>query len=50
MLLKCKRKFGNCKPGDTVQVPDGAAFDSAFFYRVKPIEKKTEKEEKADAN
>jgi hypothetical protein len=31
MLLRCTNAFGNFKPGDEVEVPDGAVFDTAFF-------------------
>lgn len=35
MLLVCVNAFGNFVPGDEVEVPDGALFDTAYF-RVKP--------------
>lgn len=41
MLLVNHQPFGNFKPGDTVEVPDGAAFDHAYFElaeEVKPVE------------
>lgn len=52
MLLKCVRPFGNKKPGDTVEVPDGAEFDQMYFA-LAPVKKsapveKTEEKEKAD--
>jgi len=31
MQIKCVRPFGNFKPGDSVEVPDGAAFDTYHF-------------------
>lgn len=31
MILKCVEPFGNFTPGDIVEVPDGALFDTAFF-------------------
>lgn len=31
MILTCVNAFGNFKPGDEVEVPDGAAFDTAHF-------------------
>jgi hypothetical protein len=33
MLLVNVRPFGNFKPGETVEVPDGAGFDHAYFER-----------------
>jgi hypothetical protein len=32
VLLICHHPFGNFKPGDTVEVPEGA-FDTAYFER-----------------
>ena len=34
MLLVNVRPFGNFKPGDWVEVPDGAGFDHAYFEEV----------------
>ena len=34
MILKCRREFGNFKPGDLVEVPDGAVFDGVYFDEV----------------
>lgn len=31
MKLRCHAPFGNFTPGDEVEVPDGAAFDGAYF-------------------
>jgi hypothetical protein len=31
MLLLCHQPFGNFEPGDEVEVPDGAVFDSYYF-------------------
>jgi hypothetical protein len=31
MKLVCKNAFGNFKPGDEVEVPDGAVFDGTYF-------------------
>ena len=31
MFLTCLRPFGNFTPGDTVEVPDNAVFDTAYF-------------------
>lgn len=31
MQLRCHTPFGNFVPGDTIEVPDGAVFDSAYF-------------------
>lgn len=31
MILVCVHAFGNFEPGDEVEVPDGANFDTAFF-------------------
>jgi len=33
MLLRCTNAFGNFVPGDEVEVPDDAVFDSAHFER-----------------
>ena len=33
MQLRCKNAFGNFKPGDEVEVEDGAVFDTAHFER-----------------
>lgn len=44
MKLECTAPFGNTVPGDVVEVPDGAAFDGAYYRRVE--ETKTDK--KAD--
>lgn len=35
MQLKCVRPFGNFKPGDSVEVPDGAVFDT-FYFETEP--------------
>ena len=34
MILKCKEAFGNFKPGDVVEVADGAVFDGYYFVEV----------------
>lgn len=34
MLLRCTHAFGNFEPGDEVEVPDGATFDTAHFEEV----------------
>lgn len=39
MILVNVNEFGNFKPGDEVEVPDGSTFDSTYF-RVKPEPKK----------
>lgn len=31
MILVCTHPFGNFKPGDEVEVPDGAVFDGAYY-------------------
>jgi hypothetical protein len=36
MLLECVNAFGNFAPGDEVEVPDDALFDTAFFRRKAP--------------
>lgn len=33
MRLICQRAFGNLKPGETVEVPDGAEFDGFYFLK-----------------
>lgn len=38
MQLVCKNAFGNFKPGDEVEVPDGAGFDNAYFDRAEEPE------------
>jgi hypothetical protein len=38
MLLRCHHAFGNCAPGDEVEVPDGAAFDQAYFEKAEEPE------------
>ena len=37
MILVCTKPFGNFKPGDEVEVPDGAVFDRTYFEE-KPAE------------
>lgn len=34
MTLVCIRPFGLRKPGDEIEVPDGAVFDSTYFAEV----------------
>lgn len=35
MILECVRAFGNFKPGDQVEVPDGTiVFDHFYFKQV----------------
>lgn len=34
MKLVCVTPFGHLKPGDEVEVPDGAGFDSTYFAAV----------------
>lgn len=34
MTLRCTNAFGNFKPGDEIEVPDGALYDGAFFEEV----------------
>lgn len=46
MFLKCKVAFGNFKPGDEVEVPDGGEFDTVYFEQIKAPVKK----DKADAS
>lgn len=46
MLLRCTAKFGNFKPGDEVEVPDGARFDHAYFEAVTQPDKTPKKGEK----
>ena len=36
MLLRCVNAFGNFAPGDEVEVPDDALFDTAYFRREEP--------------
>lgn len=43
MTLRCIRAFGNFKPGDEVEVPDGAEFDGYYFELVKPAAKRESK-------
>lgn len=31
MKLRCVRAFGNFKPGDEIEVPEGAVFDTCHF-------------------
>lgn len=31
MTLTCIKPFGNFEPGDELEVPDGAVFDTAYF-------------------
>jgi hypothetical protein len=33
MKLVCVREFGNFKPGDIVEVPKNALFDSTYFRK-----------------
>ena len=33
MTLVCIQPFGNFEPGDRVEVPEGAIFDTAYFRR-----------------
>lgn len=42
MVLECKVPFGNFKPGDLVEVPDGAVFDESYFQRETAAEPATE--------
>lgn len=37
MQLRCKNAFGNFTPGQTVEVPDGAVFDTAYFELDEPV-------------
>jgi hypothetical protein len=37
--LECVKEFGNFEPGDTVEVPEGAVFDTAHFVRVEEPKK-----------
>ena len=46
MQLVCVRPFGNFKPGDEVEVPDGAVFDKFYFEVSEPD--KPEPDEPAD--
>jgi hypothetical protein len=40
VLLICKKTFGNFVPGDEVEVPDGAAFDTTHFEMAQaPVKK-----------
>ena len=34
MQIKCIRAFGNFRPGDVVEIPDGAVFDEGHFERL----------------
>ena len=36
MQVRCIRDFGHHKPGDTAEVPDGAAFDREHYEPVSP--------------
>lgn len=38
MLLRCHTPFGNFVPGDEIEVPDGAEFDTAHFEQAEPEE------------
>jgi hypothetical protein len=38
MLLVNVRPFGNFKPGETVEVPDGAGFDHAYFEEASDVD------------
>lgn len=42
MLLECIEPFGNFVPGDTVEVPEGAVFDT-FYFKQADEPKKAEK-------
>ena len=42
MLLRCTNAFGNAEPGDEVEVPDGAIFDTAYFEVAEPAEEGNE--------
>ena len=47
MVLRCTHAFGNFKPGDEVEVPDGSEFDHAYFEQdtnVRPEGKETPKQ------
>lgn len=36
MILLCRRPFGNFQPGDTLEVPDGAIYDTTYFEEKEP--------------
>jgi hypothetical protein len=43
MILVCVHAFGNFVPGDELEVPDGAVFDSAYF-EARPASPEADKE------
>jgi len=47
VLLECIRPFGNFVPGDEVEVPAGAVFDT-FYFKVASPAKESKKEAKAE--
>lgn len=44
MLLICYKPFGNDKPGDSVEVADGAEYDHAYYHEGLPKKKKSSDE------
>lgn len=48
MKLECVRAFGNFVPGDEVEVPDGAIFDTTHFTEAKARKVTAKKDD--DAN
>ena len=52
MLLYCVNAFGNCAPGDEIEVPDDALFDTAYFSRdaPKPVKKVAKKADAKEGN
>lgn len=36
MLLRCREAFGNFVPGDEIEVPDGAIYDTLYFELAEP--------------
>lgn len=36
MLIRCTHPFGNFKPGDELDIPDNAKFDT-FYFEVAPV-------------
>lgn len=40
MLLRCTKSFGNFEPGDEVEAPDGAVFDTFHFEKAPAVDEK----------
>lgn len=44
MKLRCREAFGNFVPGDVIDVPEGAVYDTLYFELAEP-DKTAPKEE-----